>query len=103
MDQNIQVIKAYLQKNKLNYGCQGLAAMTDMLYECYAQANPLQSEKMELALAELDISIGGLPLQENDRVVDQVSDLCMACEQAAFQAGMRVGLQLILELIGEGG
>lgn len=72
--------------------------ITELLYEAYTEEHPIDTEEIRAGFREINQTICKLTIQENDRVFALVCQLCTQQERLAFQEGLRVGVQLFLEL-----
>lgn len=91
-------LHSFLESQEMNFGTAEAHSVWEMLYWCYVQLNPVDSETVRGQLASLDDCLRGLTLEENDQVCYLVSDLCLQCEKEAFFAGLQTGLRLGEEL-----
>ena len=78
-----------------------IQSITEMLYECYTEENPIDTEETKEGFREIDQIMNGLSIQDNNRVFAVVCGLCTQHERQAFLEGLRVGVQLFQELTTE--
>lgn len=89
MNPYIAQLKTYLTENEPNYGGAGAQTIWEMLYWCYTEYNPINTEKIRLKLTQLNGCLSKLTLKENDQVMDLLTDLCLECEHGHFTRGCR--------------
>lgn len=75
-----------------------LAVLSAMLYECYNENNPFDSERILADFHALYEAMNGKTLREMDEIVYPVCTLCRDHERAGFVEGVKVGVLLAQEL-----
>ena len=96
MKQIIEIIKQHIDANPPNFG-DGDSVLT-MLYECYNESNPFDSEQIRSDFHALYEAMNGKTLREMDEIVYPVCTLCRDHEKAGFAEGVKVGMILSTEL-----
>jgi len=69
-----------------------------LLYECFNENNPYDSEQIKADFEELYRQMNGMPLREMDRIVYPVCKLCRDHERAGVVEGIKIGVRLLQEL-----
>lgn len=90
-----QILKRYLEQNPPN--CGDCKFVLDVLYRNYTEHGSPDNEKICNQFAELR-KLVNLPPKEYDPIFYVASDLCLEHGRLAFAEGLRVGIELILEL-----
>ena len=96
MDTYYDVLKKYIADHKPNFG-DGISVLT-MLYEAYSDYNRLDDERITKGFEELYRQMNGMELREMDRIIYPVCTLCRDYQRAGFVEGVKVGIQLQMEL-----
>ena len=91
-----QILKANIDNNPPQYG-DGTSVLT-MLYEAYAEANPMDDGRLKQDFNDLYQLMNGMPLREMDRIIYPVCTLCRDHQRSGFMDGVRVGVKLKQEL-----
>lgn len=73
-------------------------AFLGWLYEAYRECHPEEHAVIKADFEELYSAMNGMPLADMDRVIDPVCTLCRDHEREGFCEGVRVGVQLALDL-----
>ena len=73
-------------------------SVLEMIYECYAQLNNAEEEKIRKDFDELYQAMHGHSLREIDKVIYTVCLLCRDHEKAGFIEGIKIGIRLRDEL-----
>ena len=95
----VKALMAYARKEPTDYG-QGESVLT-MLYECYSDSNRMDDERIRADFKELYAQMNGMTIQEMDRVVYPVCSLCRDHQRVGFVEGMKIGLLLAGEVMGD--
>ena len=93
----LEEIKAYLAAHEMSFGCPDAHSVWEMLYWCYFENNPFDSDRTRRVYSELDDCLSSLSVRENDRVFTRFNELSLVYEKAAFFAGLQIGLRLATE------
>lgn len=86
----------YLEKLKSELGEGDL--VLEVLYSCYRELHPTDSNAIRQHFSHLNEVLGKLTLRECDQVWDLVCCLCSEHEREGFLEGLHVGTVLITEL-----
>lgn len=81
-----------------DYG-QGESVLT-MLYECYSDSNRMDDDRIRADFRELYAQMNGMTIQEMDRVIYPVCSLCRDHQRVGFTEGVKIGLLLAGEVMG---
>ena len=100
MNPYIEQWKRLVNKNVPGEGDVGSAL--EMLYDCYREQNPFETQQIKEDFRSLDRILSKLTLQEYDQVWYLTCRLCGEQEQSAFLEGIRVATRLTAELEKEG-
>lgn len=73
--------------------------VTEVLYGCYRELHPTDSEVINRSFSQLNDVLSKLTLQECDRVWDLTCALCSEHEREGFLEGIRVGAGVVMELV----
>lgn len=92
----IEIIKQHIDAHPLNFG-DGDSVLT-MLYECYSENNPFDSEQILADFHALYEAMNGKTLREMDEIVYPVCTLCRDHEKAGFVEEVKIGIILSYEL-----
>ena len=90
------ILKFHLESNPPSFG-DGDSVLS-MLYEAFADANPMDDERLKQDFHELYEQMNGLPLREMDKIIYPVCTLCRDHERSGFIHGVQVGIRLAEEL-----
>ena len=93
-----ETLKTYLKDNPPNYGDCDACSILEMLYCHYNEFNPIETTEIKKKFEELYCHLSGMPLRELDRIIDTVCTLCGDHEKAGFVEGIKVGIQMAMEL-----
>lgn len=85
-----------LGRDPPNYG--DADSVLGLLYECFNENNPYDSEQIKADFEELYRQTNGMPLREMDRIVYPVCKLCRDHERAGVVEGIKIGVRLLQEL-----
>lgn len=88
----------YARNEPTDYG-QGESVLT-MLYECYSDSNRMDDAQIRADFRELYAQMNGMTIQEMDRVIYPVCSLCRDHQRVGFVEGVKIGLLLAGEVMG---
>ena len=74
--------------------------MLTMLYECYSDSNRMDDDRIRADFRELYAQMNGMTIQEMDRVIYLVCSLCRDHQRVGFTEGVKIGLLLAGEVMG---
>ena len=95
----VKVLMEYAKTEPTDYS-DGESVLT-MLYECYSDSNRMDDERIRVDFKELYAQMNGMTIQEMDRVVYPVCSLCRDHQRVGFVEGMKIGLLLAGEVMGD--
>lgn len=90
---------SYLQENPLQYEDADIHNLCEYLWQCRTDLCPIDNEKIRAGFDALDACFAPLGFDARNAVFSLASDLCQEHERLAFAEGIRLGAQLILELV----
>lgn len=90
-----EMLKQYVEQNPSKYG--DAESVLDILYWHHTEHGSADNEKIANQFAALR-KLVNFPRKEYDQVFYVVSDLCLEHGRLAFQEGMRVGMELAMEV-----
>ena len=90
------ILKSHIETHPLDFG-DGDSVLT-MLYEVYAEANPMDDGRLKQDFNDLYELMNGMPLREMDKIIYPVCTLCRDHQRSGFVEGVRVGVKLSEEL-----
>ena len=97
MNEYIEALKRYIAENPPNYGSDANSIL-EMLYCYYHECNNADTDAVMAAFEDLYQRMHGRTLREMDRIIDVICVLCTEHEKAGFTEGVKVGVQLGLEI-----
>lgn len=68
------------------------------IYDMYQESHPAEHEVIKRDFEELYNTMNGMPLVEMDQIIYPVCALCRDYERIGFCEGVRLGVQLALDL-----
>jgi len=90
---------AYFKKHPVKYVNEDGDSLLEELYWCYSQCNPINGVELRNQYKKVYQLMPELPDEKMDAILDEISMLCVMHESAGFQAGIRVGTRLAVELL----
>lgn len=81
-----------------NYG--GGESVLTMLYECYSDSNRMGDEQIRADFRELYAQMNGMSIREMDTIIYPVCTLCRDHQRVGFTEGVKIGLLLAGEVMG---
>lgn len=96
MKEFLEKLRQQVAENPPNYG--DADSVLGLLYECFNENNPYDSEQIKADFEELYRQMNGMPLREMDRIVYPVCKLCRDHERAGVVEGIKIGVRLLQEL-----
>ena len=97
MNEYVDILKRHVAENQPNYGSDAHSIL-EMLFPFYRKCNNTGTDAVKAAFEDLYQRMHGMPLREMDRIVDDICTLCREYEKAGFVEGMKVGIQLRVEV-----
>ena len=92
------ILKTHIKTHPPDFG-DGDSVLT-MLYEAFAEANPMDDGRLKQDFNDLYQVMNGMPLREMDKIIYPVCKLCRDHERAGFVVGIKIGIMLARELTG---
>ena len=99
MEKYFEKLRTYIAENPPNFG-DGESVLT-LLYEAYAESNRMDDGTIKEDFNELYRLMNGMELQEMDKIIYPVCQLCRDHEHAGFVEGIKIGVRLRTELTKE--
>ena len=99
MNLTAETIRAYFETRKIDFSILGAESLLEFIYQCYSEFHSFDNEQIRACFAELDHFHETMSIEESDRLFHLVARLCTEYERAAFMEGIRVGVQLMEELM----
>ena len=90
------ILKSHIDSHPPDFG-DGDSVLT-MLYEAFAEANPMDDGRLKQDFNDLYQVMNGMPLREMDKIIYPVCTLCRDHQRSGFVEGVRVGIKLREEL-----
>ena len=90
------ILKSHIDSHPPDFG-DGDSVLT-MLYEAFAEANPMDDGRLKQDFNDLYELMNGMPLREMDKIIYPVCTLCRDHQRSGFVEGVRVGVKLKQEL-----
>ena len=97
MYEYVAVLRKYVAENPPNYGSNAHSIL-EMLFSYYHECNNTDTDAVKAAFEDLYQRMHGMPLREMDRIIDAVCTLCREHEKSGFSEGVKVGIQLSVEI-----
>ena len=91
-------LNSYIAENPPDFG-DGESVLT-LLYEAYAESNKMDDGTIRKDFNELYRAMNGMELREMDKIICPVCALCRDHQRSGFVEGVKVGIQLRVELTG---
>ena len=92
----LEKLRTYIAENPPDFG-DGESVLT-LLYEAYAESNKMDDGTIKEDFNELYRLMNGMELREMDRIIYPVCTLCRDHQRSGFVEGVKVGIQLQMEL-----
>lgn len=97
MDEIIKALQEYVtQKPSV---CE--QSVLEMLFEYHSERQTYDDEQIRADFHLLYQQMNGMPLKEVDKVIYPVCALCRDHERSGFMEGVKIGIRLWKELVGE--
>ena len=90
------ILKSHIETDPPSFGDSD--SVLSMLYEAFAESNPMDDGRLKQVFHELYELMNGMPLREMDKIVYPVCTLCRDHQRSCFIDGVRVGVKLKKEL-----
>ena len=96
MEKYFEKLRTYIAENAPYFG-DGESVLT-LLYEAYAESNRMDDGTIKEDFDELYRQMNGMELREMDKIIYPVCTLCRDHQRSGFVEGVKVGIQLQMEL-----
>ena len=90
--------RQYLRTHPFDAGEREINNVLDYLVDCYLEDHPVSSQKIKEIREEMGPYYENIPFEASETLFQLVYTLCGAYDDAAFRAGLLVGLHLQNEL-----
>ena len=90
------ILKSHIDSHPPSFG-DGDSVLS-MLYEAFAEADPMDDGRLKQDFHELYELMNGMPLREMDKIIYPVCTLCRDHQRSGFVEGVRIGVKLKQEL-----
>ena len=90
------ILKSHIDSRPPDFG-DGDSVLT-MLYEAFADANPMDDGRLKQDFNDLYQVMNGMPLREMDKIIYPVCTLCRDHQRSGFVNGVTTGILLASEL-----
>ena len=97
MDEIIKALQEYVKQKPAGCG----QSVLEMLFEYHSERQTYDDEQIRADFHLLYQQMNGMPLKEVDKVIYPVCALCRDHERSGFIEGVKIGIRLWKELIGE--
>lgn len=98
MNPYIQQFKAELARRRISYNGSDCTSVLEIIWECYAESNPIGDTDIQRCDAALAPIFDKLPFEDATNLFLLTCELCAAYQHAAFLDGIRVGASITAEL-----
>ena len=99
MANGFEQLKQYINSHPIQFGDDCEHPALDGLYWLYSETNSMGDAQTIMAAKALHERLSGLPFETADEIFSLAGVLCAEHERLAFLAGLRLGAQLMLELM----
>jgi len=96
MNPYFEILKAHLTAHSPSLGDGD--SILEMLYKCYNERCPSDNEQIKAGFDNLYQAINDMTLQDMDRIIYPLCTLCREHEKTGFIEGIKIGIQLAIEL-----
>lgn len=97
MEEKIKALRQYIKQMQPADG----ESVLEMLYQYHNEHQPYDNEQIKADFHALYQQMHGMPLEEIDKVIYAVCDLCRNHERAGFTEGVKIGIRLAEEIATE--
>lgn len=96
MKEYLKCLQAHIERHTPDFG--DAESVLTLLYEAYSDCNRMDDAAIKDAFHRLYEQMNGMSLQDMDKILDPVCNLCRSHERRGFVEGVKVGVRLIQEL-----
>lgn len=97
MNPYIDQIEKYIMEHPIDYGYEHVHSLLELLSLCCLSCDPMDSDTAIEELQSIDQIAKSLSKKKKVRLRHLVGEMCEVHERAAFEKGVKVGAQLIME------
>lgn len=97
MDEIIKALQEYVKQKPAVCG----QSVLEMLFEYHSERQTYDDEQIRADFHLLYQQMNGMPLKEVDKIIYPVCALCRDHERSGFMEGVKIGIRLWKELVGE--
>lgn len=98
MNNYIQMLADHLTSQPMEFHDWDAESLLDFLFCCYTEDYPLENEDIRRCYERMEPVFEGLPREDSNHLFQNIAELCIAYERAAFIEGLRVGVALEKEI-----
>lgn len=99
MDAFVLKMKEYINNYPPNYEYDDINSLLESFGSYYLMCNPVENENIKDRFLSLEPIMKSLSRKRETKLFHTMLDICDEYEKQAFQEGIRVGAQLICELL----
>ena len=99
MKKYINLLRQYVSENPIRFDDDSEFPALETLYWNYCEGHCMSNDQTKVAMQALDEYFSGLSFDEHNRIFILIGRLCAEHERIAFLAGLRLGAQLMLEIM----
>ena len=96
MKEFFERLKQRVADDPPNYG--DADSVLGLLYECFNENNPYDSEQIKTDFEELYRQMNSMPLREMDKIIYSMCKLCRNHKRAGFAEGIKIGIRIAGEI-----
>lgn len=98
MNKYIQLLCDHLSSQPMEFHDWNADSLLDFLFCCYTEDHPLDNEAIRRCYERMEPVFEGLPREDSNQLFQNIAELCIAYERAAFIEGLRFGVALEREV-----
>ncbi len=97
MEEKIKAVRQYIHQMQPEDG----ESVLEMLYQYHSEHQPYDNEQIKDDFHALYQQMHGMTLEEIDKIIYAVCDLCRDHERSGFAEGVKIGIRLAEEIVTE--
>jgi len=94
MNNYIQMLADHLASQPMEFHDWDADSLLDFLFCCYTEDHPLDNEAVRRCYEKMEPIFEGLLREDSNQLFQNIAELCIAYERAAFTEGLRIGVAL---------
>lgn len=98
MQSYIKDLEKYCKENSIHFDHPCFETLLELLWYFHTQYYPIDNEVINAHFAALDPILKSLSRKRQRKLINSVIKLCTEHQRTAFSEGIRVGVQLLLEV-----